>query len=184
MLLRPLSRVLLWSLRWRAVEAHPLPDRCILIGAPHTSNLDGFYCLLVAFTLNFRIRWVVKAELDRPVIGGLLRSLGAIFIARGSGSAMETIERHIQGSERFCLAIAPEGTRAKGARWRTGFLHIAEAHSLPIVLGYLDFSRREGGTGPIITDVSDRAALQDALQTFYGDITARHPDQVSPILLG
>lgn len=183
MLLRPVSRALLWLLRWRAVEAHPLPKRCILLGAPHTSNLDGVFCLLVAFSLGFRMKWVVKAELDLPVIGAVLSRLGAIFIDRGSGSAMETIERHIQGSERFCLAIAPEGTRSKGERWRTGFLHIAQAHDLPVVLGYLDFARREGGTGPILTDLSDRAALQDALQGFYGGITAHHPEKVSPILL-
>ena len=184
MVLQRFSRALLWLLRWRAVEAHPLPVRCVLIGAPHTSNLDGFYFLLVSFALEYRVKWVAKGELDKPILGPFLRRLGAIFIDRGSGNALQTIEHHIKGSERFCLALAPEGSRSKRERWRTGFLHIAEAHSLPIVLGYLDFARREGGTGPIIHDLSDRVALQDALQSFYGGITAHHPDQVSPILLG
>ncbi len=184
MLLQRLARPLLGLLRWRALEAHPLPDSCVLIGAPHTSNLDGFYCLLVTSALGYRIKWVVKGELDWPVLGAILRSLGAIFIDRGSGNALQTIEQHLQDSERLCLAIAPEGTRARRSRWRTSFLHIAEAHDLPLVLGYLDYSRREGGTGPIIRDLSERAALQEALQVFYGGITAHRPERVSPILLG
>jgi len=41
------------------------------------------------------------------------------------------------------LGIAPEGTRKRVDRWRTGFYHIAHAARVPIVPVALNFGARE-----------------------------------------
>ena len=45
-------------------------------------------------------------------------------------------------NEHFVLAMAPEGTRAKVDKWRTGFYHCAAAANVPIVGVGLDFDQK------------------------------------------
>ena len=45
-------------------------------------------------------------------------------------------------SDRLTIAITPEGTRSRTSDWHTGFLRIAKAANVPIVLGVLDFATK------------------------------------------
>jgi 1-acyl-sn-glycerol-3-phosphate acyltransferase len=64
---------------WK-IEGSLPPDgtRSVLIAAPHTSNWDLPYTLMVAFSLNLNIRWMGKASIFRFPFGGVMRWLGGI----------------------------------------------------------------------------------------------------------
>lgn len=48
----------------------------------------------------------------------------------------------IQQRAKIVLAIAPEGTRSKVERWRTGFYHIAHGANIPIVPILVDYKHK------------------------------------------
>jgi 1-acyl-sn-glycerol-3-phosphate acyltransferase len=77
------------------------------------------------------------------------------------------------------LVIAPEGTRRKVERWRSGFYHIARGAKVPIVLGYLDYGRKAGGIGPAVTPTGDIEADMKQIRAFYADVTPKHPERMS-----
>lgn len=79
---RTIGRLILALIRWTPVLDERPPPKCILVSARHTSNWDGFIMLAVAWALDLRIRWVLKAELCRPPHGWFLTGLGALPIQR------------------------------------------------------------------------------------------------------
>ena len=76
-----------------------------------------------------------KKELFNPFTGWFFNAMGGSPINRGTNENKVTaIAEVFNTRERFRLAIAPEGTRKKVDRWRTGFYHIALQANIPILL--------------------------------------------------
>jgi 1-acyl-sn-glycerol-3-phosphate acyltransferase len=75
----------------------------------------------------------------------------------------ETLRR----ADRMWLVLAPEGTRKKVAKWRTGFWHIAKKAGVPIVPGFLHFPEQKIGFGPPIFPSDDMEADLAKLYAFY-----------------
>ena len=138
-ILRGLSLVGLKLLGWTA-KGEPLEhQRCVLIGAPHTSNWDFPLMLMIVLKLRLRIFWMGKHTLFPFPFGWLMRWLGGIPIDRKASHNVvsETVRQYRENDELIVL-IPPEGTRAKVDRWKTGFYHIAKNAKVPILLGYVD----------------------------------------------
>ena len=84
-----------------------------------------------------------------------------------------------QSREKFVLVVAPEGTRKKVERWKSGFYRIAQAADVPIVLAYLDYPKRTVGIGPVFKTTGDMEADMAAMRTYLEThITPRHPSRV------
>jgi 1-acyl-sn-glycerol-3-phosphate acyltransferase len=75
------------------------------------------------------------------------------------------------------MLIAPEGTRKKVTRWKTGFYHIACRAGVPLVLAFLDYARKEGGLGPVFHPTGDFEADMAEILCFYGAVIGRHPEK-------
>jgi 1-acyl-sn-glycerol-3-phosphate acyltransferase len=110
-----------------------------------------------------------------------MKWLGGIPIDRTtSGHTVNQMIQKFNESERFVLAIAPEGTRRKVEYWKSGFYHIAEGAHVPLLLGFLDYVSKEGGAGPRIHLTSDIYHDMQTIQDFYVTIKGKNPDQTSP----
>ena len=57
---------------WKVEVNEPPPARCVIIGAPHTSNWDFLLALLFRFASGLDLRWVGKHTLFRWPFGGLI----------------------------------------------------------------------------------------------------------------
>ena len=86
-LLRSLSMALLRLGGWK-VEGSlpPQAAKSVLIAAPHTSNWDLPYTLMLAFVLNLRVYWMGKQSIFRAPFGGLMRWLGGIPVNRSQNN--------------------------------------------------------------------------------------------------
>ncbi len=51
----------------------------------------------------------------------------------------------INSSNAIIIGIAPEGTRTKVEKWKTGFYHIAVKANVPILLLKMDYEKKEIG---------------------------------------
>ena len=85
--MRALSLAVLRLQGWTVTGSLP-PDtpKCVLIAAPHTSNWDLPYTLMVAFALRLHIRWMGKASIFRFPFGPVMRWLGGIAVDRSKAS--------------------------------------------------------------------------------------------------
>lgn len=88
---------------------------------------------------------------------------------------VDQVAEIIKNSDEFILAIAPEGTRKKVTKLKTGFWYIAKAASIPIVPVGLDFKKKEVVIGPLLypTDIDKD---MDTLMEFYRGIHGRNPE--------
>jgi len=164
---------------WRIEgEVPPLPKFVVVI-APHTSNWDFPTLVFLAFVLKVKVSWLGKDSMFWGPFGPLFRWLGGIPIDRSArhGVVGQTIQ-HFDGQERLIMALAPEGTRDKVERWKTGFYHMARGAGVPIVLVFADYGRKVTGVGPTIVPTDDVAADMEAIRRFYAPITARHPEKM------
>jgi 1-acyl-sn-glycerol-3-phosphate acyltransferase len=82
--------------------------------------------------------------------------MGGIPIDRSKrANYVEQVARAFATRDELALVIAPEGTRGSDGHWRSGFYHIALAARVPIVLVWLDRSRRLITLGPVIHPSGD-----------------------------
>lgn len=146
--------------------------------ATHTSNWDFPVTLLLAFALRIKITILGKDSLFRWPFGSLFRWFGVIPIDRKKSTNI--VERMIQvfrESEKLILVVTPEGTRKKVKHWKTGFYYIAMGAGVPIALAFVDYHRKAGGIGPMITPTGDIDADIEVIKSFYADITGKYPEK-------
>lgn len=175
--LRGISRLCLYLTGWRVVGTPPPLTKYVLIGAPHTSNWDFPLMLMAILVLRMEVRWMGKNSLFRRPFGGLMRWLGGLPIdrSRSSNTVSQMVETYREASTLVVL-IPPEGTRSKVERWRTGFYHIACGADVPILLGFLDGSRRQLGFGPLFYPSGDFDADMEQMLAFYRDKHGIRPE--------
>ncbi|MBK8066065.1 MAG: lysophospholipid acyltransferase family protein [Rhodanobacteraceae bacterium] len=179
-LLRLFSLAFLRITGWKVEGELPHgTTKCVLIAAPHTSNWDLPYTLMVAFALRLHVYWMGKHSLFKWPFGPVMRWLGGIPVDReksgnlvaASAAAIEAADGPLQ------LAVPPEGTRGKTRHWKTGFYYIALTAQVPIVLAYMDYARKVSGLGPVFQPTGDVAADMAAIKRFYAPIKGRNASQ-------
>lgn len=176
MIRKSIARAWLRFSGWAFEGPLPTARSYVVIAAPHTSNWDFVYMMAMAWSLGIRFSWMAKASLFVFPLGGLLRALGGIPIRRDrrANLVQQSVARFAQDPD-LILAVPAEGTRGRGALWRSGFYHMARLAEVPIVLGYLDYARRRAGLGPELRPSGDVRADMDRVRAFYADKVARHP---------
>ena len=134
---------------WKVDAGHNLlEDKQVVIGFPHTSNMDAVRSLAFFASLEIPVHTLIKREFFEGATGVLLKKLGAIPVDRTKGSNMaQNLAREFQARDQFTLVLAPEGTRGKdGVKppIKTGFWQIAKAAQVPILLMLSDSASKQG----------------------------------------
>ena len=123
---------------------HPAIKKCVIIVAPHTSWVDFAIGVLVRGSIGQQMHFVAKKELFRFPFGGYFRWMGGAPLDRQkSDNKVDAIAQIFKEREIFRMAIAPEGTRKKVDRWKTGFYYIALKANVPVVAVAFDYGRKE-----------------------------------------
>lgn len=181
-----LCRRLLKIVGWRADRWAVPPDvkKLVVIGEHHTSNMDSILMLLICGAMGRKLSWLVKAELDKPIIGAVIRATGGIFVDRHAKRGMvgQVVDK-INALDEVFLVLAPSGTRQKTDRWRSGFYHIATRANVPLGLGYADYAEKTVGVGRLITLSGDMQTDEAVFREFYANIHARYPENASTVRL-
>ena len=157
----------------------PGAEKSVLIAAPHTSNWDLPYTLMVAFALRLHVYWMGKEQLFRFPFGGLMRWLGGIPVNRDKASNLvaASAEAIRAATGPLQLIVPPEGTRSKTRYWKTGFYHIALGAQVPIVMAFMDYEKKRSGLGPIFQPTGNLEADMASIKAFYEPIKGKNADQ-------
>ena len=175
---RAVGKALLRLCGWRIEGEFPNVPKCVAIAAPHTSNWDFFFTICVVFALRLRVDWIGKHTLFRWPFGWFMRLLGGTPINRQeSEGVVEQIVETMSSRDSFILALAPEGTRSRVDRWKTGFYRVAVQAGVPILMAYIDYERKAIGFGPTFEPAGDIMSEMEEIRNFYRGKTARYPAQ-------
>ena len=173
-----------WTLKGSHLAEH---RRCVVIDAPHTSNWDLVYTLVAFDMMGLPVRFTVKKVwMDFPQ-GLFMRELGGIGIDRspkdGSTERKSMVQAMIDLFEEtpgdLAITVTPEGTRSLRTKWRSGFYHVAVGAGVPILLGYLDYGKKEAGIGKVIHPSGDFEADMKEITDFYQTIEPKFPELFS-----
>ena len=182
--LRKISTTFLKLNGWKVEGVLPeQATKCVFIAAPHTSNWDLPYTLMVAFALRLNIYWMGKASIFNFPFGTLMRWLGGIAVNReqsnnlvaASAEALRAAEGSVQ------LVIPPEGTRSKNRYWKTGFYYIALEAGVPILMAYMDYSKKISGIGPMLHPTGNIEADMQTVKAFYAPFKGKNADQFESV---
>lgn len=181
---KQIATLFLHATGWRPEGRTPQSRRYVAIAAPHTSNWDLAYMLALAWVFGVRPRFMMKHTVFRGPAGWLFRALGGIPIERRRpGGVVKQMVEAFEASDSLALVVPPEGTRRRVDVWKSGFYQIARQANVPLVLSYLDFSRKAGGFGPELSLSGDLGADMDVIRAFYADKTGRYPELFGEIRL-
>lgn len=167
-LARWLGRTVLRLGGWKVTGRFPDIDKVIVLAAPHTSWWDGIWGMAAKLAMGLRVEVMAKRELFNPMLGPLLRALGAVPIDRGNAhGVVPAMAARFRDVEQLWLVIAPEGTRRRVETWKSGFWHIARAAQVPVVCVYFHYPERTIGVGPTFEMSGDLAADMARVREFY-----------------
>lgn len=169
---------------WDVEEPGPTVPKAIIIATPHTSNWDLPHMLAAAFVYRIRVNWLGKHTLFKGPFGWFFRWLGGIPVDRTSphGVVGQVADRLVAADKLF-IAVPPSGTRARRDHWKSGFYWIAYTAQVPVICGYLDFTRRRANLGYTFVPTGDVKADMDKVRAFYDGVRGKFPEQQTPILL-
>ncbi|WP_374529720.1 lysophospholipid acyltransferase family protein [Novosphingobium sp.] len=176
---RLVKRLLLWLYRWKGWTLSgetSLPGRCVILGAPHTSNWDFVFFLGATSRLGVEPAFMGKHTLFKWPMTRFMLDMGGVPVNRSTGgNYVEALIAEFKRRSRLALVIAPEGTRSSKGGWKSGFYHIALGAGVPIVPAWVNNETMQGGIGPALMPSGDYQADLAKLAAFYRSVLPDHP---------
>ncbi len=169
---------------WAIVGTVPNEPKLVIIGYPHTSNWDFLVFLAIVGHFGLNVRFLVHEGLFVGPFAWLLRRWGAIPVQGGVRSAFTTLVEKFAHSDSLLLVLAPEGTRAGGSTWKSGFWRLADAADVPVLMGFVDKETKRMGFGPAVKIDGDVDAWMKEARLFYEDKHGLKPQNRGPLELG
>ncbi len=171
---------LYWKLSgWKVVGLFPYHyKKMVMIVAPHTSWKD----ILVGFAGRNELKinhanFLGKKELFDGPFGWLFRWLGGRPVDRfNKNGLVDQVAELFAGNEVLIIAMAPEGTRKRVDKLRSGFYHIAKKAQVPILPVGLDFENKQLVLGEPFFTSNDEEADFKKIITFFSKIKGKNPD--------
>lgn len=186
-----LGKLILKILGWKVVlqgDVNSL-NRCILVVAPHTHNMEYILGNLAYWTLEKPLKIIIKDAHTKAWYGSLVRGLGGIGIDRSQKNDLINFVANEFKKDDFSLVITPEGTRSWVPKWRKGFYHMALAAKVPIVLAAGDFKRNIVYLGYTIPyerlETASFIEIMEEIQNYYikNDIGPKIPANWNPNII-
>lgn len=164
-----------WTLH---ITAPDLP-KCLICVAPHTSNWDFIIGKLAYAAAGRKAGFLMKEQWFFWPLGCLFRAIGGIPVPRGKGrgALTDAVAERFRTASELQLAITPEGTRSRTARWHTGFLHIALKADVPIQLGVIDYAYRTVTIADTFHPTGDIDADLAYVKRYYAGAHGKYPEK-------
>jgi 1-acyl-sn-glycerol-3-phosphate acyltransferase len=184
----PLSRLAAWVIRladWRIEVAEPMPEKCVIVMYPHTSNWDFVFGLLTKWCVGLTFKrdalcFAGKESLFKGPWASFFRAVGGFPVNRGSASGfVDQMVARFAHESRIRFVIAPEGTRSYAPYVRSSFFYVALGARVPIALGAFDFRNKRVVVNAFFWPSGDVAVDLAMIDAYYrgldnqGDVPER-----------
>lgn len=166
-----------WITGWKFLGGVP-PEikKCVIIVVPHTSNWDFIYGMAAKKHYKMPATYAAKKELFKWPLKTILEKTGGLAIERSSKKDMvsQMVERFNE-VDQMNFVLAPEGTRSWTEKWKTGFYHIAVNAKVPIVLAYIDYSKKEAAIDEVYYPTGDKEKDFEYFKQYYSKVSGANP---------
>lgn len=160
-----------WTLEGRVPE----DKKILLIAAPHTSNWDWIIGVGGLLGLGIRLTYIAKHTLFEGPLGWIMKKTGGVPVDRESAqNTVDEIVNQFDQNERLYYLIAPEGTRSRVDRWKTGFLRVAYKAQVPILMVSFDYREKRILIGDFADLSGDMDRDLEAVQNYYSQFSGRN----------
>ncbi|MCD8182777.1 MAG: 1-acyl-sn-glycerol-3-phosphate acyltransferase [Bacteroides sp.] len=167
-------------LGWKTNVTVPSYDKCIICAAPHASNWDLFIGKLFYGAIGRKTSFMMKKEWFFFPLGLLFKAVGGIPVDRKHRTSLvDQMAERFASSDRFHLAITPEGTRKANPNWKKGFYFIALKAQVPIVLIGIDYPSKTIAATKAIMPTGDFEKDMREIKLYYKDFHGRNPKNFS-----
>jgi 1-acyl-sn-glycerol-3-phosphate acyltransferase len=159
----------LWG--WKIDVPYPNEVRqSVVIPMPHTTNWDFLIGIIIRPIIRTNVSFAAKDSLFFFPLGLLMKFWGGYPVDRSrKTNFVDACADIFKKNDHFILAVAPEGTRAKVTKLKTGFYHIAVKANVPIVCCKFDWGTKTVGfSGPFYPTGDYDADLPKILAYFKG----------------
>ncbi|NQU52686.1 MAG: 1-acyl-sn-glycerol-3-phosphate acyltransferase [Bacteroidetes bacterium] len=173
------SKFLLKIFGWKMVGGIAPENKCIIIGAPHTSSWDFIISWLYYSSLGGKANILIKKEFFFWPVSSILRGMGGVPIDRSKGAnVIRQVIQLFNEREHLHLAISPEGTRKLTKNWKAGFHIIAKEAKVPVYLGSYDWGKKEVTVGVKFELTEDAKEDIKRMKDYYREkgVKGRFPD--------
>jgi 1-acyl-sn-glycerol-3-phosphate acyltransferase len=165
---RSLARALLRLCGWRVVGGFADESRMVLLAAPHSSGWDAVWGLIAKVALGVRIEFMAKKELFWWPLGPVLRHFGAQPTDRSAAhGVVGQAAARLREQPQLWYLLAPEGTRKRVTKWKTGFWHIARAAGVPVQCAYFHYPDKTIGLGAVFHMSDDVQGDVERVRDYY-----------------
>lgn len=148
--------------------------KAVIIAAPHTSWHDFYIGVLLRKVINIKTNFVGKKELFTWPFGYYFKAVGGVPLNRSKNeNKVQAIAKVFKKNEEFRITFAPEGTRKKVDKWRTGFYYIAKEANVPIIMFTLDFKNKQNVISQPFYPTDDMEADFKFMYSFYQDVVGK-----------
>ena len=162
---------------WKTTGNLPEDQRVVLVAGPHTSNWDFVLAMSLILSLDVRIHWVGKHSIFKKGFRRLLKKMGGIPVNRINPEALKGEIQNITNKYKgFAIAIAPEGTRKKVERLKSGFLRIANETNSKIMMVGVDFSNKTIVFGDLFNPSGDKDKDLRFIKDYFDNFTGKRPE--------
>lgn len=170
------------AMGWRIEGLPPDKAKMVMIGGPHTSNLDVFLMLMMSWNLGLKMSYLVANDLSFP-LNKLSVWANGIPIDRNSANnrTVDQVIDYMNTVDQCVLMIAPEGRLKRMEYWRSGFYYIALGANLPIVPGYMDYKNKLIKVTDAFIPTGDIEGDMERIRPFFEEATARFPEKAGPV---
>jgi 1-acyl-sn-glycerol-3-phosphate acyltransferase len=177
-MLRPIYLLFFKVFGWKVTGHFPVDIKKFIIAVgPHTSNWDFVVGIASRSILRIQAaKFLGKSQLFKAPYGWFFKMLGGYPVDRTqSHDVTDQVAEIFNRHERFILAVAPEGTRKKVMKLKTGFYYIALKAQVPIIPVGFDFLRKEVILGEPLFPMEINEDME-SLRSFYKSITGRNKE--------
>jgi len=170
---------ILKMLGWKISGQYPYHEKKLIIAAaPHTSNWDFPLGVLVRCHLKIKAKYVGKDSLFKPPLGWIIKRLGGIPVDRSkSNNFVDGVVSIFERREALTVAFAPEGTRKKVSKFKTGYYYVAKRAKIPIQPMVLDYASKEISFLPLFWPTTDEESDLQFLENLFIGIRGCNPEK-------
>ncbi|KAA5821471.1 acyltransferase [Algibacter amylolyticus] len=170
-------KILGWQVIGNTSFSQNTIKKAVIIAVPHTSWHDFYVGVLLRKVTGVKTNFVGKKELFIFPFGYFFRALGGAPLNRQSNeNKVDSIAKLFAQHDEFRMTLAPEGTRKKVDKWRTGFYYIAKQANVPIIMFTLDFKNKQNVISEPFYPTDNMEADFEFMHNFYKDVVGKKPD--------
>lgn len=174
-----ISAFILGLFGWKLeAEFDAFPSKYIIAVVPHTSSWDFPIGVLSRSIMKEDIKFIAKASLFKFPLGPILKLMGGVPVDRSKrNNFVDAVVDEFNEREKFAICIAPEGTRKRVEKLKTGFYYIAKGAGIPILLCRFDYKKRRVEIASPFFTTDDMDADMKHIESYFRGVPGRYPEK-------